>query len=395
MNQRRAVYFAFQGLLSAVLLLMFVYQYDQPQDWAWRFTALCLLVGAPLVFIQYAAAETLGRWWFQTAFFLADAGAATLALYWRETLPEAYLLYFLIIFGTALTRSFRQSVFIGAVTCALYLLVTWHPFVRFETVFWLRLLLLIITTFLLSFFSRDAQKAQSDQEARYQRRLVEAERLATLGRVAGEVAHRIKGPLTTIKVNAELLQHKFASTPDARAQLREIEEEVDHCKAILKNLLDLGRIEEMDFGEVDLREPARAAAESVATQAKKARLELALSGFEAPLPVRGDAILLQEAVAALLQNAVEAGRKGGRLKLSVQKLPARRLARLTVEDDGRGIAEADLDRVFQPFFTTKEAGSGLGLSAALRIAQKHNGHLEADSDGPGKGARFTLTLPLA
>ena len=393
MTGRRSVYFAFQGLLTAALLAMFMIR-SRGLHGGGRLFVLAALLLVPLAVLQLVEEATLGRWWFQTSFFLADAAAATIALYYRQPNAATYLVYFFIIFGTAMTRNFRQSVVVGAVSCGLYLLI--YSKGPLDSDFWLRFQLLIITATLLSLLSLDAQKTQRDQESRYQERLIQAERLATLGRVAAEVAHRIKAPLTTIRVNAEVLAHKLAKNPEAREQLAEIEEEVERCKTILKGLLDLGRIEEMDLAPMDLREPVQAALRAFETQMKGKKLRVATSGLEAPLPVIGDRSLLQEALAALLQNAVEACSPGGRVAVGVSRAHAGKRALITVEDDGRGIAPEDLERVFHPFFTTKGTeGSGLGLPAALRIVQKHGGTIEAYSAGPGKGARLSVTLPSA
>lgn len=394
MTGRRSLYFAFQGLLTAVVLALFAVHARGFETGGLRLAAVVVLLAAPLVIMQLAADEALHQWWFQTGFFLIDAAAATTALYWRQPVPAAYMVYFLIIFGTAMTRSFKQSLAVGFVSCALYLLIYSNG--PRDADFWLRFQLLIITTTLLSLLAGDAQKSQRDQESRHQRQLIQAERLATLGRVAAEVAHRIKGPLTTIRVNAEVLRHKFATSKEALKELSEIEDEVEHCKTILKGLLDLGRIEEMDLAPLDLREPVQAALRAMETQMKRRRLRLVTAGLEGALPGIGDRSLLQEALGALLQNAVEACEDGGRVAVTVERPAARRGLRISVEDDGRGIEEPDLERVFQPFFTTKGTeGSGLGLPAALRIVQKHAGFIEAHSAGPGRGARFTIVLPPA
>ena len=112
------------------------------------------------------------------------------------------------------------------------------------------------------------------------------------------------------------------------------------------------------------------------------------------------------AILALLHNAADAVSAGGRVRVTARvasgKFGWRGLSwqpsfcEVIVADDGRGIQTADLERIFEPFFTTKgKDGSGLGLSAALRVLQKHGGSIEAFSDGPGRGARFTLMLPRA
>jgi signal transduction histidine kinase len=327
-------------------------------------------------------------------------------LRWTKPDSDLYLIYFLIIFGTALTRSLAQSLAMAGVTSALYLMSAWSPGSGFphESSFWLRVNFLLVSSAFMTILSRDSRQAQREQERRYQERVVQFERLATLGRLAAEVAHRIKGPLTSILVDAEVLAAKGAGGEQARPELDQIRREVVHCREILKGLLDLGRIEEMDDIPFDLRVPLRQALRAVGPRMRGRRIRLQARSFSRPLPMRGDPPLMEEALAAVLHNAVDAVSDGGCVRVSVRTRrpwgwlagPAAAMrCELIVEDDGLGIARENLDRIFDPFFTTKGAeGSGLGLSAALRILQKHGGAIEAHSDGPQKGSRFTLSVPL-
>ncbi|MDD5657661.1 MAG: HAMP domain-containing sensor histidine kinase [Elusimicrobia bacterium] len=403
MSNRRGVYFAFQGLLVAVLLLIFAQQRRGLAGWPGHFGLLAAVLGASLVLLRLAPERTLSRWYFQVSLFLGDAAAASVILHWTRPDSDLFLIYFLIIFGTALTRSLAQSLAVAFVTSALYLLSAWRPGAGLpaDPGFWLRANLLWVSSALLTILARDSRQAQREQQRRYQERLVQFERLATLGRVAGEVAHRIKGPLTTIMVDAEVLARTGAGLKEKR-ELAQIREEAARCRDILKGLLDLGRIEEMDRQPFDLREALRGALKAAAPLARRRGLRLDSRLGDRPLAVAGDFALIQDAVGAVLHNAVEAGRDGGCIR--VEAGAARGgwfgggpgLWEVVVEDDGRGIAAGDLERVFEPFFTTKGAqGSGLGLSAALRIFQKHGGFIEAQSDGPGRGARFTLSVPGA
>ena len=392
---RRSVYFAFQGLFMAVLLLLVVFASPgRPDDLA--LGVLAALLGASLVVLRLAPDAALARWRFQAAFFIGDAVAATLTLRLMRSQADLFLLYLLLVLGAALTRSARQGLAVAGATIALYLLAGWRPSAGWPTQpeFWLRAVFLAVSAALMAVLARDARQAQDEQRRRYEERLVQFGRLATLGRVAGEVAHRIKGPLTTIAVDAEVLAHRLGGDKPALKELAEIRGEVERCKSILKDLLDLGRIEEMDVSPLDLRETARRALKALASQSKKRGVTLTSSGLGAPRRVLGDATLLQEAVAALLQNALEACSDGGEVRVSVST--GGRFHRIAVADDGAGISPGDLERVFEPFFTTKKGdGSGLGLSAALRIAAKHGGTVEAESAGPGRGARLTLSVPAA
>ncbi|MBI4051443.1 MAG: hypothetical protein HY400_02945 [Elusimicrobia bacterium] len=403
---RRSTYFTFQGLLMSVLILLFLYQHQTAEGWIPRFFFLLTLLGASLIFLRLASLKTLSRWWVQAGLFLGDTVLASLVLYWTQPLSDLYLIYFLIIFGTALTRNLTQSFLVAFSTSFLYLISNWHPGqgLPSDINFWLRLQFLWIITSVLAILSRDSQKVQKEQEQMYSEKLLQVERLATLGQMAGEVAHRIKGPLTTITVNAEVLSQRHRKSKALSRDLLQIRKEVDHCKQILKNLLDLGRIEEMDLMKLDLREPLRSALKSIQSQCLKRNIKLDVEGFKNSVPVRGDASLLHEAIASMLQNAVEATAPGGRILIRLNpeeknhwwpRNPShQKFHTLTIQDNGKGINPKDLQRIFQPFFTTKGQGTGLGLSAALRILKKHGGSIEAYSEGAGKGAQLKLTIPL-
>ncbi|MFA5140292.1 MAG: HAMP domain-containing sensor histidine kinase [Elusimicrobiota bacterium] len=407
MFKRRGVYFAFQGLLMAVLLLLFIFQGHSVEHWPLRFGTLCSLFTASLVLIQWIPDRVLQAWWLQMGLFVADASLASAALHWIEPPADLFALYLLVLFGTALTRSMLLSIVVAAVTSVLYGVSAWRPNMGLvqTTEFWLRMHFLWISTFLLALLARDAKQAQQEQEQSFQARTIQLESLATLGRVAGEVAHRIKSPLTTIRVNAEVLSHRLSGRADALKELAEIQEEVERCKTILKDLLNLGRIEEIDLERLDLRKPLRSALDAIAPQTRQRGITLKAPVLRRALPVQGDQSMLHEALLALLQNAVEASSAGGVIEVAVRtsgdrtrwwRLSDRGAHIVTVLDHGIGIARQDLGRLFRPFFTTKKMdGSGLGLAAALRIAQKHGGTVEAESGGPGHGATFTFRVPAA
>ncbi|MBI4059889.1 MAG: hypothetical protein HY403_00510 [Elusimicrobia bacterium] len=393
--KRRAVYFAYQGLLMAVMLLLFIYQGPGQAGWTPRLILLLAYLAVSMTLIRVVPDATLARGWFQAGLFLSDAALASVLLSWIQPRTELFLIYTLIVFGSALTRSARHSLVVAAVTIALYFVSWWRPGAGLPqgAVFWLGFLFLVVSAALLAILAHDSRAAQDEEKRRYDERLIQVERLATLGRVAAEVAHRIKGPLTTIAVNAEVAAQRHGDDKKTLKELAQISEEVLRCKDILKNLLDLGRIEEMDAESIDLRLPIERALKLIEPQAAARKLHLEPSGLEKPMKTRGDASLIQEALYALLQNAVEASRRGGRIRMSTATSGGRH--RLSVVDDGAGIVRENLEKIFEPFFTTKKEGSGLGLSAALRIAQKHGGTVEADSGGVGRGARFTLVLPAS
>ncbi len=408
MPDRRSSYFAFQGLFMSVLLLIFIYEVPRHDTlWLSRFFDLGALLGLPLLIIRLVPMEALASWGFQAVLFLGDAAVATLALQWAQASEDLYLIYVLLIFGTALSRSLLQSLLIALVSSVLFFAKSYQPGLGLsqETGFWLQLLFIWVAASLMALLSADAESAQREERQSLEKRLVDAERLSSLGQMAAEVAHKIKAPLTTIMVNAEFAAAKTKSRDLAKA-MQEIRAEAERCGAILKDVLSLGRIEELDLDPTDLAACVRSALNSAAPQIRKSRLKVVASGLDAPARVSGDATMLAEAVAALLQNAIEASTNGGAIRLDLVRtrrpllgrefwsapLKDRRY-RLTIEDSGSGIAPEQLSSLFKPFFTTKKEGTGLGLAGALRIVQKHRGTIEASSPGPGRGARFVVTVP--
>ncbi len=408
MPDRRSSYFAFQGLFLSVLLLIFIY--DVPRhgpDWYERFASLVLILGSPLVLIRIISPKALSSWGFQAALFVGDAAVASVALQWAQAGANLYLIYVLLIFGTALSRSLPQSLFIAFVSSILFIAKSYRPgfAIARPTGFWLQFLFIWVAASLMALLSADAERAQSEERRSYEKRLVDAERLSSLGQMAAEVAHKIKGPLTTIMVNAEYASAKTRA-PGLAKVLGEIREEAARCGEILKDVLSLGRIEELDLDPTDLAQCVRSALRAAGPQIRKFQLKIEESGLESSARVVGDKTMLAQAVSALLQNAIEASPHGGiiRIKLNKSRRPLMRrdawkislqdpFYRLTIEDSGNGIDPEHLPNLFKPFFTTKKDGTGLGLAGALRIIQKHRGTIEAASLGPGLGARFVVTIP--
>jgi len=169
MPERRGTYFAFQGLFMAVLLLIFLYHYRGDEGWIRRFALIVAVLVFSLGLIRSVSAETLSRGVFQTALFVGDAALASLILHWAQPQSDLYLLYFIVIFGTALTRSWVQSLVVALLASLLYLVSAWSPSTGFpsETGFWLRVHLLWVSSALMAVLARDTRALQGEQERRY------------------------------------------------------------------------------------------------------------------------------------------------------------------------------------------------------------------------------------
>ncbi len=236
-----------------------------------------------------------------------------------------------------------------------------------------------------------------------QERLQQASRLADIGQLAAGVAHEINTPLASIALRAESLL-KVADDPRLNAidafknfprYLKTIDEEIFRCKKIISALLEFSRVRRPETRVTDLNALAEKATDLVGHQMKLKQVALSLQ-LEAGLPhIKADDGQLRQALIALLMNALDATPPGGHVDVQTRRDGADAVV-LTVADDGAGIAPEHLDKIFNPFFTTKPVGQGTGLGLAIchGIVASHGGEIRVDSE-LGKGTRLSLVLPVS
>lgn len=224
------------------------------------------------------------------------------------------------------------------------------------------------------------------------RQLERRNRLAALGEMAAGLAHEIRNPLGGIQLYASLLEKETAGLPDAVALVRKISGGVKRLESLVRHVLQFTRQMAAQIGQADLGEVVDAAVESASGVAHSRGVSVMVQGPR-PMEVRVDAVLMTQAVANLITNAAEAMAGGGRVRVSygADDSGTGRQLRLSVEDDGPGIPPETMERIFNPFFTTKEAGTGLGLAIVHRIVEAHDGTITA-GNVPGGGARFEMRI---
>jgi signal transduction histidine kinase len=222
-------------------------------------------------------------------------------------------------------------------------------------------------------------------------------RLALIGTMAAGVAHEIRNPLAAIKGAAQFVQKELEGSdakPEARDYLKLVVDEVDRLNGVVESFLTYAR--PLDPRRQDVSLPSLLgdiARLQAASLPPSVRLETDFDG-EMP-PVSADPALLTQAVTNVLRNAVEAMPEGGPVRLRTRTVVTalRTFAAIEVTDAGSGIPPDDLERIFQPFYTTKSKGTGLGLAIALRILEAHGGDIAVENVPP-RGCRFTFLLPL-
>ena len=224
-------------------------------------------------------------------------------------------------------------------------------------------------------------------------RVAQSEKLAALGQLAAAIAHEVRNPLAVVRSAAQGLGETLpASDADGHRAASFIVAEVDRLGSVVSSLLAFARPLQLqtrptDIGDVVARAVTLAGAELEAKHVRLAREQAAA------LPVvHADGDLVCQVLVGLLSNAVEATPPGG--EITVRAHAANDGIELAVADRGAGIAPELRSRVFEPFFTTRPNGTGLGLAVARQIVEAHGGRIDV-GDHPGGGACFTIRLPAA
>ena len=227
-----------------------------------------------------------------------------------------------------------------------------------------------------------------------QSRLIQSEKMSSLGRMAASVAHEINNPLGAIVVYSHLLLENAAADFPGRLNLQKIIREATRCRDIVRGLLDFARPAPGLRQPVDINAMVRATHDLLAGQAAFNLIQVNLDLGPTPLQVTGDSSQLQQAFTNILVNAAEAIGGPGTITIRGWHDASRRMTAVSFADTGCGIPPENLEHIFEPFFTTKREGhgTGLGLAIAYGIVERHGGTIKVESR-PGEGATFIVWLP--
>jgi signal transduction histidine kinase len=229
-----------------------------------------------------------------------------------------------------------------------------------------------------------------------QEKLVEAERMATVGRLSLKVAHEVRNPIAAIELNAELLGDIVQDRPggemnEATSLVGAIREQVSALDALTEEYLAFARFPKPQFEEDSVNDMVSAVTEFVRPLAQRQGIAVRVMTDPAVPPMEIDRSLLRQAVLNLVKNGVEALSHGGTLTVTTRLVDD--TVEISVSDTGPGIAPDVAPRLFEQFFTTKPQGTGLGLSITRQIVEEHGGTVRWSS-APGAGATFSITLPV-
>lgn len=250
----------------------------------------------------------------------------------------------------------------------------------------------------LTLFFKDLTRVEQLEERERLR-----DRLATLGEMAAAIAHEVKNPLASIEVMAGVLRRQLSDRPEAMETLGDIIKESKMANAIVVEVLEFVRPIRLQVEHVAIREVILDAVQALEQDRDLVHVQV---DDDVPL-LTADPHQLRQLFTNLITNALEAmetKRDDRRVDIRAslvpedaepasagQPLPAQ--VRIDVKDNGPGISEDDLERIFSPFFTTKPQGTGLGLSIVRKVVDAHDGIIDATS-APGRGTTFRVTLPV-
>ncbi len=276
----------------------------------------------------------------------------------------------------------------------------------------LRVLVLLVVGFLTNQLAesnrQEARKSRAVAEklAEANRHLEEAEaqvrrsdRLAALGQLTAGLAHELRNPLGTLKTSAELLERKVAAENEiAREMAGYISQEVDRINSLITRFLDFARPRNLRLEKSDVHQMLDRAITRFDREKTGAAVSVTVFKNYSPdvPPVRLDTELMEHVITNLLSNAAQASPAGAvvTVKTRLADTAEGRKAEIAVIDRGSGIDPKHLENIFNPFFTTKAEGVGLGLAIVSKIVDEHGGQITVEST-PGEGSVFRVYLPVA
>ncbi len=218
-------------------------------------------------------------------------------------------------------------------------------------------------------------------------------RLAALGEMAAGMAHEIRNPLGGIQLYASMLDKDVADRPASQALVKKISGGVKRLEGLVSQVLQFTREIAANVVEIELREVVEQSVDFAGASLQARHVNCTIQG-PANLPCLGDGNLIGQAILNLILNAAEAIDGGGTVAVEFKKPPMESDAKqfhLVVHDSGPGIPPHVLDRIFNPFFTTKDHGTGLGLAIVHRIVEAHEGSIVV-TNPPSGGARFEIRI---
>ncbi len=233
------------------------------------------------------------------------------------------------------------------------------------------------------------------ERVRMEKKVREAERMATIGQITTSLSHEVRNPLSAIKLNLQVIKKNAKLKGNDERRIDISVQEVNRLERILQELLDFAKPLSLKPQPANILEIIHRCAELLDEKFKEKSLTIKFKMAPAMPNVPLDMEKFQQAVMNLFFNAIDASPEGGtiRIDIGIRWQNAKRFAAISIRDEGPGISAELLDEIKKPFFTTKTRGTGLGLTNTERVVRDHGGWLEIDNQN-SEGANFTLMMPV-
>ena len=219
------------------------------------------------------------------------------------------------------------------------------------------------------------------------------EKWAFIGELSASIAHELRNPLASLKGSVEMLREKKVSQEHADQLMTIALSEMDRLNGIITDFLLYARPQQLNKNPFDLHQSLNDVIILLQSSEEKGENVTISTKLEDSLHISGDSRQMQQVFWNLGLNAIDAVSDGGTIDIITQK--SNNSVEVIFRDSGRGISESDRDKVFYPFFTTKEKGTGLGLSIAQKIVEEHGGKIVVECGGNGNGTTFKVILPMS
>jgi len=226
------------------------------------------------------------------------------------------------------------------------------------------------------------------------RRLIQAEKLASIGRISASIAHEIRNPLTSVKLNIQKVMESENLDDMDREHLDISQEGIGHIENFIKEMLNFTRVSELQQDFFSVEQIVDESIKMIRDTLKMKNVELVKEVQDTLPQVWVDGDKIRQVLLNIFHNACEAVDEGGKISIHISLLKGRRgrKVRIRITDSGPGIPKNDRDNIFEPFFTTKSTGIGLGLANARKIIDQHKGSIRAVFN-KHKGACFEILIP--
>jgi signal transduction histidine kinase len=314
-----------------------------------------------------------------------------------------YILCFLLIMrGFALFRSMVGAILINVLISLMFVLTVRLQNTSFAFItdpeFAVQLILIWLVI-LMAWFIMMVFNEQKTDLIRVQDQLMRSEQLARIGEIAAGVAHEINNPLGVILTTTDYLERTMAPDAEHRDEIRAIRRESERCKEIVRQLMTYARPKPQETTLISPKDINEEVLQFAFMKGQGVAVEIAREYADGLPPMRADANLVKQALLNLYLNArqaIEQGGKAGGGTIRVRIYPSRRKRHVffEIEDDGPGIAPEDYERIFEPFFTRREAGTGLGLAMTQRIVESFGGRIAIEPAKRG-GTVARLRFPAS